>query len=102
MSDPFKVLFICTGNSARSIIAESLLNKMGQGKFIAHSAGSTPAGRVNPHALELLREWVTTRRGFVQNRGLNLQSPARRLSISFSRFATMPPANPARSGRASR
>src|SRR5438105_13284065 len=73
MDRPFNVLFLCTGNSARSIIAEAMLNRLGQGKFVAYSAGSAPKGQINPHTLRLLA-------------GLNYDT-ARFRSKSWSEFA---------------
>jgi arsenate reductase len=89
----FNVLFLCTGNSARSILAESILKKDGHGRFNAYSAGSHPKGAVSPFALKILKSFDYPYEGF---------SSKRRRWTSSSPSVTTPPAKPARSGRASR
>ena len=61
---PYNVLFLCTANSARSILAEAILSRFGAGKFVAYSAGSHPRGEINPHAIALLQRFNFKTHGF--------------------------------------
>jgi len=61
---PYNVLFLCTHNSARSVLAEAIMNKIGTGKFVAFSAGSQPRGAINPGTLKLLGQLGYDTSGF--------------------------------------
>ena len=56
MDKPYNVLFLCTHNSARSVLAEAIMNRIGAGKFVAYSAGSQPRGAINPNSIKLLNQ----------------------------------------------
>ena len=56
MSEPYKLLFLCTGNSARSIFGEYLLRRLGGSRFAVFSAGALPTGKVNPFAIQVLKD----------------------------------------------
>jgi len=101
-NDPYNVLFLCTGNSARSIIAEAILNRAGQGNFRAFSAGSHPKGHIHPYALDLLRKLHYDVTGLRSKSWKSFRVPTRRDSISCLPFVTMRRRRPARCGPVSR
>ena len=98
----FNVLFICTGNSARSIMAEAVLNRAGQRRFRAFSAGSQPRGHVHPYAIDLLKRLHYDVGEVRSKAGPNSPDLTRPSSISPSPFATMRPPRPIRFGQDNR
>lgn len=99
---PYNVLFLCTGNSARSILAEAILKREGHGKFKAFSAGSHPKGDVHPEALRLLDDLGFPTEGYRSKIGTSLRTRERLRSIASLPFATMRREKSVRSGQDSR
>lgn len=98
----YNVLFLCTGNSARSIIAEAILNRLGQGKFKAFSAGSHPKGEVHPFSIQLLKG-LNYDMSFARSKDWEeFAKPGAPRWISFLPSATTRPMKLARSGQVSR